>query len=119
MSDPETIRTLPSGRSVAVRATPGDEELVVRSPDGAVEVQILLTPAGAVVRVGAARLEVAAGEVAVDCNRFDVRAADGVSVTAGEFRVKTEQSIHLNGETVRLNCTEDGKPAATQVLPPG
>ena len=104
MSD--AVQTLPSGRSVVVTATDGEEKLVVRSPDGAVEVQIVLTPAGAVVRLGAARVEVAAKDVAVACDTFAVTAGGAVSVTAGEFRVKTTESIHLNGATVRLNCTE-------------
>ncbi|MFO0850714.1 MAG: hypothetical protein U0871_19480 [Gemmataceae bacterium] len=111
MTDPTALQTLPSGRTVAVGLVGGEEQLVVRSPDGAVEVQVVLTAAGAVVRVGAARLEVAAAEVAVDCRSLAISAADGVSVTAGEFRVKTDKSIHLNGETVRLNCTDPTSPA--------
>ncbi len=94
---------LPSGRSVAVTVADGEERLVVRSPDGAVEVQVVFTPDGPVVRVAAARLEVA-------CGSLDVTAGGAVNIKADEFRVKTQKSIHLNGETVRLNCTEDGTP---------
>lgn len=100
MTPPDAVQTLPSGRSLAVRVADGQEHLTVRSPDGTMEVQIVLTPAGAVVRVAAARLEVAAPDVAVTCDNFRVEAA-------GEFRVKAGKSIHLNGETVRLNCTEE------------
>lgn len=92
----EALQHLPSGRSVAVR-TDGGEELVVYSPQGQVEVRVLLTPDGPVVRVGAARLEIAANSVAVECETFDVRAG-------GEIRLKSGGALRLNGETVRLNC---------------
>ena len=100
---------LPSGRAVAVAAAPGEERLTVRSPDGVVEVQVSLTAAGPVVRVAVGgRLEIAAtGDVAVRCRSLDVRAVDGVRIEADEFRAKTVGSIHLNGETVRLNCPDE------------
>jgi hypothetical protein len=110
MTPPAAIQTLPSGRSLTVQVADGQEHLTVRSPDGAVEVQIVLTPAGAVVRLAAAKLEVAASDVAVKCDTFAVEATGGVKIDAGEFRVKTDQSIHLNGETVRLNCKNDPQP---------
>ena len=51
------MRTLPSGRVVVLRTATGREELEVRAPDGQVEVHIVLTEAGPVVRLTAARLE--------------------------------------------------------------
>jgi hypothetical protein len=89
-------RVLPSGRSVVLRV--GDaEELEVRSPDGEVEVRIVLTDAGPVVRLRAARLEVESAEsVDVRCKNFNVR--------AGEVRVKTDGDIHMNAGVIRLNC---------------
>ncbi len=106
-----TLPELPSGRRLAVHSAGGEEALEVRSPDGTLEVLIRFTPAGAVVRVAAAKLEVAADELAVTV-------AGGVSVRAGEFRVTTDKSIHLNGETVRLNCT-DAPPSAQNPGEPG
>ena len=91
---------LPSGRSVAVEVGDGREALTVRAADGSVEVRIEFTPAGPVVRVSAAKLEVAAADVAVACDQFSVTAA-------GEVRVKAGGPIWLNGETVRLNCPEE------------
>ncbi|MFO0840788.1 MAG: hypothetical protein U0797_00090 [Gemmataceae bacterium] len=89
-------RTLPSGRSVILRV--GDsEELQVRSPDGEVELTVVLTEAGPVVRLRAARLEMETAEsVDVRCKNFNVR--------ADEVRVKTDGDIHLNGAVIRLNC---------------
>lgn len=94
---PETSqRTLPSGRSVVLRV--GDtEELEIRSPDGEVEVRIVLTDAGPVVRLRAARLEMETTEsVDIRCRDFNVR--------ADEMRVKTDGDIHMNATVIRLNC---------------
>jgi hypothetical protein len=93
---PATTRQLPSGRSVVLRV--GDaEELEVRSPDGEVEVRIVLTPSGPVVRLRGARLELEAAEsVDVRCRDFNVR--------ADEMRVKTDGDIHMNAAVIRLNC---------------
>jgi hypothetical protein len=86
-------RILPSGRSVIVRLADGTEELEIRSPRGDVEVRIVLTEAGPVVRLSGARLELEAAEtVAVRCRRFEVRA---------------EGDICLDGATVRLNSPEE------------
>jgi phage gp45-like len=104
-----TLVRLPSGRAIAVEAADGEERLTVHSPDGVLEVQIALTPAGPVVRVAVGgRLEIAAtGDVAMRCQSLDIRAEGGVRVEAEEFRATTTRSIHLNGETVRLNCPDE------------
>ncbi len=88
----EQEKMLPSGRSVVVRLAGGAEELEIRSPQGAVEVRILLTDSGPVVRLSGARLELDAAEtVAVSCRRFEVRA---------------EGDICLDGAMIRLNSPE-------------
>jgi hypothetical protein len=85
-------RILPSGRSVVVRLAAGAEELEIRSPRGEVEVRIVLTETGPVVRLSGARLELDAAEtVAVRCRRFEVRA---------------EEDICLDGAMIRLNSPE-------------
>ncbi|MGE3808290.1 MAG: hypothetical protein AB7K24_26820 [Gemmataceae bacterium] len=101
-----TERQLPSGRSVVVKLNDGQEELEIRSPDGAVEVQIVLTENGPVVRLQGARLELASTEtVAVDCKRFEVHTSEATKLTSdGELRVKTSDDIHMNGKFIRLNC---------------
>jgi hypothetical protein len=40
-----------------------------------------------------------------------------VRITAEELRVRTTRSVHLNGETIRLNCDEDGNPVVPPALP--
>ncbi len=89
-------RLLPSGRSVVLRV--GEvEELEIRSPEGEVEVRIVLTEAGPVVRLRAARLELDTTEsVDVRCKQFQVH--------ADEMRVRTEGDIHMNAAVIRLNC---------------
>ena len=85
-------RILPSGRSVVLRLAEGAEELEIRSPRGDVEVRIVLTESGPVVRVSGARLELDAAEtVAVRCRRFEVRA---------------EEDVCLDGAMIRLNSPE-------------
>jgi phage gp45-like len=89
----ERENVLPSGRSVVVRLAGGAEELEIRSSRGDVEVRIVLTEAGPVVRLCGARLELDAAEtVAVNCRRFEVRATD---------------DICLDGATIRLNSPEE------------
>ncbi len=98
---------LASGRRVVV--TQGDgwqpENLKVFSPEGRVEVEIVLTAEGPVVRVSGAALTLdSAGSISM-------RASGPVGIEAEELRVKTRRSVHLNGETIRLNCDEAGAPA--------
>lgn len=91
-----TEQLLPSGRSVVVRLADQGEELLVRSPEGEVEVRILLTEGGPVVRLRAARLELESSErIDVACRQFNVEAE--------EVRVRTQGDIHMNGATIRLN----------------
>jgi phage gp45-like len=104
---------LPSGRSVILRIGPEGEELEIRSPEGQSELRICLAESGPVVylRSGSVNLE-ATEDVAIDCRRFAVRAAERLDMnTAGElllrgheFRLKTASDIHLDGDVIRLNC---------------
>jgi hypothetical protein len=97
--------TLPSGRCVVVRVRDGAEELEVRSPAGGVEVRITLGEGGPVVRLAAARLELAAADtLALSCRHFLVHAEEGLCLSGREMRVRAEGDIHLNGDVIRLNC---------------
>jgi phage gp45-like len=98
---------------VIVKIGENQEEMEVRSPSGDVEVQIVLTANGPVVRLRGARLELESPEtVAVDCKRFEVHASEKtelrsegeVRVTGQGMRVQTQGDIHLNGDYIRLNC---------------
>lgn len=85
-----TRARFPSGRSIAVQASPAGEALEIRSPAGEMELRIVFTPEGPVVSLRCARLElVSAGAVALDCRRFDLR---------------TTEEIRLNGRNILLNC---------------
>jgi hypothetical protein len=109
----ERARQLPSGRSVLVKVTPECEELEIRDAEGQVEVCVILTGAGPVVRIRGGRLELdAADTVALRCRRFDLQTSEStelsssgaVRITGQELRVKTDHDIHLNGQVIRLNC---------------
>lgn len=113
----ELAPSLCGGRTLVLESDGTTDHLRILAPDGLAEVDITLTADGPVVRVRAARLEVAsAAETAIRCQRLTIDSHDGIDMhTAGsvqiaseELRVRTERSIHLNGETVRLNCSEDG-----------
>ncbi len=100
-------RLLPLGHSVIMKTTDGREELEIRSPQGEMEVRIVLTETGPVVRLRGARLELESPEtVAFNCRRLEVNAAEDVHITSREMRVRTEADIHLDGTTIRLNCEE-------------
>ena len=118
---------LPTGRTLHLETSQGQAVMVIRAPDSRIEVEILLTEAGPVVRLQAAALElVTTDEMAIRCQRLQVDAQERIElatsgslqVHAEEMRVQTERSIHLNGETIRLNCTEnaDAVPATSQPL---
>lgn len=99
-------RKLPSGRSVVLKVAGDHEALEVRSPNGEVEVRVVLTAEGAVVKLQAARLELdSADSLAVNCRRFTVNSTEGTDLNSGgELRIKTEGDIHLNGGIIHLNC---------------
>lgn len=106
-------RLLPSGRSVVLKVDESGEELLVRSPQGEVEVRIVLTEAGPVVKLKGARLELEAVEaLSVRCAHFEVDASKGAhirtngpaQIDAQEMRVRTDSDIHMNGKVIRLNC---------------
>ncbi len=106
-------RSLPSGRSVVLKATSAGEELEVRAPGGTVEVRIVLGDSGPVVHLSGARLELEAPDtVAFHCRRLEVNteegthlnSAGGLHLTGQEMRVQTTGDIHLNGDVIRLNC---------------
>jgi hypothetical protein len=119
-------RQLPSGRSLALRASLSGEEIEIRSPQGELDLRITLTDAGPVVSLRAARLELDAPAVAVRCQTFAVSASSEVSLSSGgalnltadELRAKTEHDIHLNGAYVRLNCDADAVVDVSSLIAP-
>lgn len=108
-------RDLPSGRSVVVRVDGVQEQIELRSAEGAVEVRIVMTDDGPVVSLTGGRLEVNTPDtVAFNCKNFEVNASEKahiasggpVRVTGQELRVLTDNDVHLNGAFIRLNCPD-------------
>jgi hypothetical protein len=109
----EPLHRLPSGRSVVVKVAEDCEQLEIRDAAGRVEVWVILTAEGPVVRISGARLELASADtIALQCRRFEVETAESASIkskgdvqiTGRELKVRTSEDIHLNGEFIRLNC---------------
>jgi hypothetical protein len=94
----------------------------VRGLSGEVEVEVLLTERGPVLRFRAADLELsAAGEVRVDCDRFAVQAKNGIlqesggdvvlrgaaariEAERGDVEIEANDDVQLRGERIKLNC---------------
>ena len=113
---PDSRSLLPSGRTVVVRAHEHDEEIEVRSAGGEVEVRIVLTEQGPILRLRGARLEIDSSDtVAVNCRQFEVNASHGVQLrTPGDVEVRSDAEIRLksggqtyiDGDYVNLNCLD-------------
>src|SRR5689334_3080815 len=110
---PALERPLPSGRRLVVRVGSEGEELEVRDRGGELELSVVLTDAGPVVRIRAARIALESPEtISVQCRRFEVETSEAVQlrskgdveVKAREMRVRTEADVHLDGAMIRLNC---------------
>jgi hypothetical protein len=114
---------LPSGRSIEYQgAEIGGELVTIRSPGGRVELEVLLTDAGPVLRFDAAHLELrAAGRIRAECARFEVVAANDIAQTAGgdlttrartttitstrgDVHLVANDDVKLTGERIKLNC---------------
>jgi len=113
-------RELPSGRSLLVLAgSDASEAIEVHSPQGELEIRIVCGPEGPVVSLRSARLELEAPTVAIRCEDLDVRAAHSVALQAGDVGIRSEgqvqiaaeRDVHVNGQFVRLNCTEPSSPS--------
>lgn len=114
---------LSAGRSLSSRPVSADcDEVTIRSGSGEILMEVLLTPAGPVLRFKAAQVQVECeGAFQVRCESFDVQTtgdirqqAGGVlraesreisiEATRGDVSVKANDDVNLNGERVRLNC---------------
>jgi len=112
---------------------------VGRSTEAPLEITIVLTAQGPVVRARAAALQVeSAGELLAKCGRFRLEADESVDIvsggsvsvqgrrfdavaTHGSARVKANDDVQLLGENVLLNCDRAMSapmPAWAQSTPP-
>ena len=98
-----------------------------REGDGGIEIEIGWSPQGPVARLRAARIDLeATADVSVRCNRFEVQAAEGISLTSrgdltasaeaveveartGRIVARANDDVQLLGEQILLNC--DRSPA--------
>jgi hypothetical protein len=114
---------LASGRSVACRSVAEScDEVTIRGSAGEVLLEVVLTPAGPVLRFHAAQVQIdCQGSFKVRCESFDVQTTGDIVQQAGgtlraesnemslEARrgnvdVRANDDVNLNGERVRLNC---------------
>jgi|GEM_PF-2946552 len=93
---------LPSGRTLRISAgqSHDTDQMEILSSDGQVEVEILLTPNGPMVRVHGGSLKMTSTQ------SIQLESAGPVEIKAEELRVRTTRSVHLDGETIRLNCQD-------------
>lgn len=75
---------LRAGRTLSVRDDAGSDLVEVRGADGGIEVRILLTDKGPVLRLEAVRLS--------------LKAADAVDVEAPRVRIQTTDALSLSSE---------------------
>lgn len=114
--NPNVERTAPleTGRRVLIRNGSDGQTVEVRGPDGSLEVQIVITPQGPVVKLTAGRLEIATTEdVDIRCRKFKVHAESGVEIESeGKMALRSEDDLDLEakqgdlrakGETIWLN----------------
>ena len=114
--NPNVERTAPleTGRRVLIRNGGDAQTVEVRGPDGSVEVQIVITPQGPVVKLSAGRLEIAPTEdVDISCRTFQVHAEKAVEIESdGKMALRAEDDLDLEakqgdfrakGETIWLN----------------
>lgn len=98
-TEPDDLtKKLPSGRDVILHVRQDREEIEVRSPDGMLELKISLTKDGPVVQLKGGRLEIESSDaVTVNCQKFEVNAAQGIDL-------KSRKNINVDGDYVQLNC---------------
>jgi uncharacterized protein (DUF2345 family) len=81
--------------------------VTIRGSGGEVLLDVVLTPAGPVLRFHAAQVQLdCSGTFQVRCESFDVQAAGDITLEAqrGNVDVRANDDVNLNGERVRLNC---------------
>jgi hypothetical protein len=104
---------LPSGRQLAIRVDGDREQLVLVGLDGAVELQVVLTEDGPVLRMPSARVELAgADELHLAARRLHLQGEESVKVSSGgtvevdsvgETKFTAEDDMHLKGKIIYIN----------------
>ncbi len=104
---------LRAGRRVLLRNSDEAQSIEIIGPDGALEVEVVLTDAGPLVRIKAGRMEITTTEdVDVSCRAFNVKATHGVTIESGDkLQLKSADDTDIDaggdlrakGETIWLN----------------
>jgi hypothetical protein len=116
MSDRDNETTnisLPNGRVLTL--VERTRALHISDRDGVVELEIELHEAGPVVRVRASALHVeASGSLSVGCERFELRAREGIQLTsdrdltasvAGDLDLRAGRHARWEGQSVRVRAS--------------
>jgi len=107
-----TSISLPGGRSIAL--TDDKQALRIADQHGAIELEIELRETGPIVRVRAAALQVeTVGPILLGCERFELRARDGIRLASdgdftatagGDIDVRANGLAHCQGDAVRVRA---------------
>lgn len=105
---------LRSGRRISVVTSTEAEELRILGPDGDIELSVVLTADGPLLRFRGARLEIdSTGGIAVRCRSFELHAEENLDLQAGaELRLASGGDTHaraagqtfIDADYVNLNC---------------
>jgi hypothetical protein len=116
LSDSSAELPLTGGRTLAVICNDAGEEIQLCAPDGEVEIRIMVTENGPVLRMRAARLEVdGAEDVQFSCQRFAVHTTEATHLTTdGQLRLRSQEQVliraaeelDLKGRPVRTNVKD-------------
>ncbi len=91
------IVLFPSGRRASFKNSDGEDLLIVKNPEGFVELMVRFTDAGPVLYFQSAALDIKSrGDFAVDCKKFRVRAKECIDLTSKGDLV---QDVHGKMET--------------------
>lgn len=105
VSTPRESLSLPSGRRVSADTMHG-ETLTVTSPEGALELTVRFTPEGPTLTLHAKTLCLRADkDLSIDCDRFALRARDGVSIeTPKNLSLRAEGTLSVDGESIAIEA---------------
>jgi len=117
-------------RSLQVERTAAGDRLRIQSPDDEVELEVLITASGPVLRFKSVDIELQATKsVKVECEDYSVKASGSIHhetagdmhliakenleiegkisslrATRGDVKIKANDDVRVKGERIRLNC---------------